>query len=421
MQLSFQQLTRQRSPIQYTSRSPMLRSPIPKPPDFNSDDDEDDSITNTAATTRQEEPSVISQKPTYCPFDVTLKAGLASLTAIPVCFLFNWANTHLDSSGVFLFGLIILLGYPLMLGDIFHDVPERDIFLYVFGLFSFTSVVDFFLAFTIDQRTSLLSLYLERGEPYFKTGYGFAANLWDGTAHWVLYMIMIYGLVSRNPALYRPFYLYWTGSIIFSLCVILPSAAIGCFSHEIQLSAFLNVPFVILPLFFLKRIVDTPRPVEPALRGNRFVDATFVIGLVAAMFVVALRFATASDSKLEYAVNWQSVEPTLREPSKFFVVTSILGLFYVIPALSVIVICMLVGASRAQRSFCADLAVILAGGIAQTQFSYIVASFHHLTEDEYRADPNNLKFWVTNLGLIFIVHAVAYYLNSRRGLAGILP
>ena len=261
--------------------------------------------------------------------------------------------------------------------------------------------------------------YLDDGEPYLNTAYGFGANLWDGTAHWALYLIMIYGLASRNPALFRPVYLYWAGSIIFSLCILMPGAAVGCFSHIMDYSAFLNVPFILLPVYFLKRIFDTPRPLDPQARGSAWVDALFAALFAMFIFILGVRFAAGNDSNLPVAVAWREAEPTLVEPSRFFTVTSTVQFYYGVPIMGVLVTCLLFGASRTQRGLCTDLAVFLAGGIAESQFCYVLAAVHHLTADKFRVTCDHTQFWQLNIGLVLLTHALAVYLVRRKALAGV--
>ncbi|EGD73035.1 hypothetical protein PTSG_04746 [Salpingoeca rosetta] len=418
-----QYLARRRSPIRYTSRS--LRSPTPPPaPDFDAGDDESPASPGVEAPIADTEQAksmapATEEEVNRRALAIAGKVAALTLLAVPVCYLFDFFGENLSGFGTFLFGLTILIGFPMGLRDMFSVIPDHDMFMYFFSVFAFTSAIDFILAFTIDKRNAVLVDYLERGEPYLSTAYGFAANLWDGTAHWLLYIIMIFGLASHNPALYRSYYLYWIGSITFSLCKLMPGAAIGHFSHAMDYSAFLNVPFILLPVYFLKRVIDTPRPIEPAKRGTAWMEAAFAALLSVAVIVLGIRFAAANNSDLPIAAAWREVEPTLDDPSRFFAVTSMVHLYYAVPMMSVLIVTMLFGASRTQRGFCSDVAVLLAGGMGESQFCYMVSAFHHLTPDNLRVSPDSCGFWGINVGLVVLTHAIAVYLTSRRGLAGI--
>jgi hypothetical protein len=65
---------------------------------------------------------------------------------------------------------------------------------------------------------------------------------------------MIYGLASPVPWVQRPLYLLWTGSIVGSLLVLLPGMAIGSHSHALCASTLLNVPYVLIPVLFCKKV-----------------------------------------------------------------------------------------------------------------------------------------------------------------------
>ena len=129
-------------------------------------------------------------------------------------------------------------------------------------------------------------------------------------------------------AIFRYVYLYWAGSIIFSLANLLPGGTIGEYSHELQLSSFLNAPYILVPLVFLKRVFDTPRPVRSIAYHSRTLDTLFAAIFMLVMGVLYVRFAACMGSEWGLAVIWRDIEPTLLDPSGFFKVFGVVGLYY---------------------------------------------------------------------------------------------
>jgi hypothetical protein len=147
------------------------------------------------------------------------------------------------------------------------------------------------------------------------SSYGFAANLWDGTAHWALYIVMIYGLCSSARDAFRPVYLFWVGSIMFSMYALIPGGCIGEHSHEIKLSTFLNIPYGLIPIYFLARVLRTPAP-QPAPQARRafppFISYVFIVLFSAAVAFSYLRLCAAAGSQWPAAARWREQwEPLL--------------------------------------------------------------------------------------------------------------
>lgn len=157
--------------------------------------------------------------------------------------------------------------------------------------------------------------YLAEGEKYLNSAYGFAINLWDGTTHWALYIAMIYGLCSEHRDRFRPVFLFWVGSIMFSMFGLIVGACIGGHSGDIKLSSFLNIPYGLIPIYFLARVLRTPPPqVLPAqLRRFSFLPSLFFAALFAAATVFSfVRVCAACGSQWPLAAMWRTQwEPIL--------------------------------------------------------------------------------------------------------------
>lgn len=219
---------------------------------------------------------------------------------------------------------------------------------------------------------------------------------------------MVYGLASRNPARYRPVYLYWAGSILFSLAMLLPGGFIGSHSHNVQASTLLNTPYVLMPLLFVKRVLDTPRPALPAVAAPKAVALIFALLFATIIGATFVRYAAAADSEWQLAVLWRKLEPVLHEPSRFFHLFACLGHFYEIPLLAATALCLLCGANASQSGHLSDALLFLAGGMAETTFTFVVAATHRLMPEEFHVDEKNTAtFYAINAAIVLGVHVVA--------------
>ncbi|EDQ92822.1 uncharacterized protein MONBRDRAFT_30778 [Monosiga brevicollis MX1] len=379
-----------------------------------------------AADPQQEEADEEDEEPLMDPLLVTAGCAMASFLAIPFLYAVD-AHPEVISDPVYMavVGCVTLTAFPILVYySIFRHMPrfQFDVFMLFFALFAFTSMVDLMLALTIDGRSTVMKWYLDAGESYLNSSYGFAANIFDATAHWLLYMVMIYGLSSHNPASWRYVYLYWCGSVMFSLINLLAGGTISHISHALQPSSFLNTPYVLFPLIFLKRVFDTPRP---ARRADAFcrpsVDFHFAIFFVLAMIAIYVRFAASAGSEWSLARAWREIEPTLTDETGFFRVFGYLGLCYHIPYCLVVVACLLLGANRVQTEVLTDISVLMAGGFMETYFCFCVSAVYKLTNEASRiSDEQAPAFWTINVLLVLLTHVFAAHCIYSLPFKGLL-
>jgi hypothetical protein len=64
--------------------------------------------------------------------------------------------------------------------------------LAVFTLSTFSSCADLIIVLEMDgYLTGFMSNYLKDGEPYLGTSHGQMICYWDGTAHYLMYVVML--------------------------------------------------------------------------------------------------------------------------------------------------------------------------------------------------------------------------------------
>lgn len=267
---------------------------------------------------------------------------------------------------------------------------RKSLYFYVFALFAFTAVVDLLIAVTLQQWIPTLSFYLMKGEPYLKTPHGAFINLWDGTFHYLLYLVMVHRIAAGRP--YRAIGLVWAGSIMNSMVVLLGGACTGNNSAHVQASFFLNVPYAILPISHAWRTFASAPPVDessfaaaptPLKKGHApkrsiFVatlDALLILGLTWSGVLAFLRVFAALGSEL-WLAQWYAtrLEPYLLSDTKFPLWQMATYAFFFVPFY--IKACVDLYCPGRCRQWLADWSAFHLGAALQAQFSYALAAWY---------------------------------------------
>ncbi|CAF4652567.1 unnamed protein product [Rotaria sp. Silwood2] len=140
-----------------------------------------------------------------------------SLLSVPICYILSYMKQMKNSLNVFLYAAVICISvapltYFLLIKHLLH--VKKEMYFYVFTIFSFTAIADLLLALTIDDYSSAFHFYLNQGEVYLKTSHGLYINYWDGTTHYTLYLIMLYCMLKQKTEtkFFRFLSLFWCGS-----------------------------------------------------------------------------------------------------------------------------------------------------------------------------------------------------------------
>uniref|UniRef100_A0A8C5QAC3 Transmembrane 6 superfamily member 2 n=1 Tax=Leptobrachium leishanense TaxID=445787 RepID=A0A8C5QAC3_9ANUR len=290
---------------------------------------------------------------------------LLSLTAIPVSYLVNSLSAVSDPISIAGIGVLVLLGLLVILYIFVQGDPPSDPLFYVFAIFSFTSVIDLIIWLEEDGYIKgFMEFYMKEGEPYLRTAHGLLICLWDGTVHYVLYLLMLAAIASGRS--YKAVGLFWLGSLVMSMLIFLPGNIVGKYGTEIRPAFFLNVPYVLLPVW----------------AGMRIFRGSHVLPKISAE---KLALDCPSDACFTYIYQY---EPYLKDPVAYPKVQMLVCMFYVLPFQCLSIYALLVPGC----SWMLDWTLIYAGAIAQAQFAHMGSSLYHRTPYTYRVPHDS--WWV---------------------------
>uniref|UniRef100_A0A8C2I5Z2 Transmembrane 6 superfamily member 2 n=1 Tax=Cyprinus carpio TaxID=7962 RepID=A0A8C2I5Z2_CYPCA len=317
-------------------------------------------------------------------------------------------------------GVAVLVAVFLLVYLATRYNPPKDPLFYVFAEFSFTCVIDLTSALEYDGYTSgFMEFYQKTGEPYLGTPYAIMMCYWDGIVHFILYLMLIHRMSNRQQ--YRTLGLFWAGSLCANMIVFVPGIVVGKNDSEINPAFWLNMPFLLVPIWGAVSLFSRPRdmPLVGASKAEREqkkaliwrpLDLLFVVYLVAAMGFTIFRGLAVLDCPLEILNRYVTeYEPYLKDPVGFPKVMMLLLLFHALPMLGSFAY----GLCTPGSTWMLDWTVYFAGAILQCQWSHIGASLHPRTAEMYRI-PIMTLVPVLLLNLLYAVGPVLLALRCKR-------
>ncbi|KAF6273406.1 transmembrane 6 superfamily member 1 [Rhinolophus ferrumequinum] len=308
-----------------------------------------------------------------------------SLSAIPVTYVFNHLVSQHDSWTIVGVAALILLLVALLAQILVKRKLPRDPLFYVFAVFGFTSVVNLIIALEQDGIIDgFMTHYLREGEPYLNTAHGHMTCYWDGSVHYLMYLVMVAAIAWEES--YRTIGLCWVGSIIMSIIVFVPGNIVGKYGIRTCPAFFLSIPYTCLPVWAGFRIYNQPSEnynypskVVQEVQAKDLLRRPFDL-----MLVICLLLATGFS---------------------LFRGLMLVYLFYSVPYFVVA----LYGLVVPGCSWMLDITLIHAGGLAQAQFSHIGASLHARTAYVYRVpEEAKILFLVLNIAYGVLPQLLAY-------------
>ncbi|XP_068943008.1 transmembrane 6 superfamily member 2 [Petaurus breviceps papuanus] len=344
------------------------------------------------------------------------KVVVFSLTAFPVCYALNHLFELSQPLGVAILSAMILALLIVAISSLTQGEISHDPLFAVFTIFSFTSLVDLFIALEEDGYvTGLMEFYTREREPYLRTAHGILSCYWDGTVHYLLYLTMTGAIAKRKK--YRSLGLYWLGSLVMSIMVFVPGNILGKYSSELRLSFLLNIPYVLIPCWVGRYLFSQARG-PSGYTTNMIADehkkgllqrpwdlALIVYLLLAGLFTIFRGLVVLdcpTDSCFIYVYQY---EPYLRDPVAYPKIQMLVFLFYALPFF----ILAAYGLLWPGCAWLPDWALFFAGAMGQAQFSHIGASMHPHTPYTYRT-PEDVWSFLFILNLLYAVgpHLLVY-------------
>ncbi|KAG1945707.1 transmembrane 6 superfamily [Pimephales promelas] len=253
---------------------------------------------------------------------------LFSLTALGVLYTMNNVPAFQEPVVILEIGVAVLVAVFFMVYLATRYNPPKDPLFYVFAEFSFTCVIDLTSALEYDGFASgFMEFYQKTGEPYLGTPYAIMMCYWDGIVHFIIYLILVHRMSNRQQ--YRTLGLFWAGSLCGNMIVFVPGIVVGKYGSEIRPAFWLNMPFLLVPIWGAVSLFSRPRdmPLVGASKAEREqkkaliwrpLDLLFVVYLVAAMGFTVFRGLAVLDCPLEILNRYVTeYEPYLKDPVGF--------------------------------------------------------------------------------------------------------
>ncbi|XP_078800417.1 transmembrane 6 superfamily member 1 [Oryzias latipes] len=338
-----------------------------------------------------------------------------SLTSIPICYLFNSLLSNSSAEAFFFAGCTsvpsLLISARFMLKK---KAPEDPLF-YLYAVYAFLSVVNLIIALEQDNIIDgFVTFYLKEANPHINTAHGHVVSYWDGSAHYLMYLLMIAAITWGDS--YRVIGLYWVGSFLMQTIVYILGNAVGKYGTQVGFFFIPQILYIFVSVWACFRVFSQPSARDTqstdilnTVRKNllhRPLDLVFIICLLLAFMFCVFRGLIALDWSCKWCHDYtQQYEPYLKDPSAYPKVQMLVSMLYSGPYYIIALYGLLVPGCE----WMPDLSLVHSGALAQAQFSYIGASLHTRTPFSYRVPVSSqLVFLLVNLLYTLVPQALCY-------------
>uniref|UniRef100_A0A2C9LI63 EXPERA domain-containing protein n=1 Tax=Biomphalaria glabrata TaxID=6526 RepID=A0A2C9LI63_BIOGL len=342
---------------------------------------------------------------------ITIGVVILSLTSWPLLFALSQLSCMKNERNVFIAAtsciLAAFVGTSLLFRRYYRNI---DPVMYVFSIFCFDSVSGLGNILEVDGYFQLQSTNWTQIDPYLKTAHGTVSLYWNGIVHFLLCLLAIYLYTQRYS--HREVSLYWAGSLLNNMIVLLPVYLIG--SNAIRTSTFGNIIHLLLAIGVLFYYFhNSPSQARTFLKFSpiwkRPVDFFFIIFFLLATIVAVFRGLAILGASPKCMTDYLKLyEPYLTDPSNFPKFQALTYQYiYVIYYLFAIY-----GLLHPGQHWMADWSLIHAGAAAQAQFSYIAGSLHHRTAANLHPPLSGTiapYFWGINIAFLVIPQLFALW------------
>jgi hypothetical protein len=341
--------------------------------------------------------------------------SLQAATVLQLCEYFPFLKSSPET--VVTLGVGSLVALFALSFYIFHRMGYHlSILGAFFTVVLWSATIDSFLAAALVGWTDLGKFYYDHGEEYFKTSWGFAALLWDGTFHYGLQFYIALSMYTQGKP-HAIASLVWAGSIINAMPVLLIGAATGSFSETIKPATALNAPYVLVPIMIAK-LVLTDEGHQASQTNKKEEQATsFPIGSlfwinfhILAITLHIWRAIVVLECNAPAAKQWRQDVEILRSDDDgsisfgFLRIQLLQYLFYYVPFHAY---CLWkVTPDRTMSLW----ATFVAGGYLQGQSTFLVgAAFDWVGFGPLVSIAQSNMFWVLNVGLLILPSVFAVW------------
>ncbi|XP_067105242.1 transmembrane 6 superfamily member 1-like [Osmerus mordax] len=338
-----------------------------------------------------------------------------SLMSIPVSYLFNSLVYNSGIEAVFYAGSTTLLILAISAYFLIKKKALKDPLFYVFAVYTFLSVMNLIIALEQDGIIDdFMTYYLQKANPYINTAHGHMTSYWDGSAHYLMYLLIVAAITWG--ASYRAIGLYWMGSFLIHAIVLNTGNVVGKYGIQMSPLFLVHMLYILVSVWACFRIIRQPctmeaqpMSVQEAQKKNllqRPLDFLLAFCLIPATIFCVFRGLVVLDCPSEWCQEYsQLYEPYLKDPSAYSRIQMLVSMLYSGPYY---VLC-LYGLLVPGCHWMTDLTLVHSGAIAQAQFSHIGASLHTRTPFSYRVPADSQAvFLLVNVLYTLVPQALCY-------------